>query len=538
MDSQSRLLIAVALSVAVLVIYQAKHQPANRITTVSQQQKADTVSASANETIGGSDTLKQARPGTTDSIENQALKIELTSDGARIRQIWLKNYKDTKTNEPTQMLDSRITDALFTGPLLTEDMFLQQDKAQQWEVAEKRTDYIKYTFGGREGVVAAKEIFFHNTNYGIALRLSIANKADISTPVKYKILGGSGFLIKQAGDANFLGADIKIGQDAMRLNPRKYLNDKPAIFYNSPTWISMRGRYFSLALEPKQQEQACFIEKEDDKHARMGIVVGPTTLKPGETVTNEFVLYAGPNDTDQIKKVSANMEDVITYGKLTPISMMLLKLLRFFNGVVNNYGLSIIMLVALTSLVLFPLTGKGLRSMKEMQQLQPEIEELRKEHKNNPQKLQKEMMELYKKHKINPLGGCLPMFLQMPVFIALYQVLMRSVELKGARFLWIKDLSEPDAAFKLPTAIPLLGQYINILPLLMIGAMFLQQKISQPKTGQTEQQKMMAVMMPLMFGIMFYNLPSGLVLYWLTNTVIMVFLQEFALKSTPSTSHA
>ncbi len=123
------------------------------------------------------------------------------------------------------------------------------------------------------------------------------------------------------------------------------------------------------------------------------------------------------------------------------------------------------------------------------------------------------------------------MVFQMPVFFALYQVLIRTVALKGASFLWIKDLSEPDAAFKLPIALPVLGEYLNILPILMAIAMFLQQKVAQPQATQTEQQKMMTIMMPFLFGFIFYNLPSGLVLYWLTNTTAMVLLQEFVLKT-------
>ena len=142
-------------------------------------------------------------------------------------------------------------------------------------------------------------------------------------------------------------------------------------------------------------------------------------------------------------------------------------------------------------------------------------------------------MELYRQYNVNPMGGCFPMLLQMPIFIALYQTLMRSVELKGAHFLWIKDLSMPDAAFHLPFTIPFLGNAINLLPILMIGAMILQQQLSQhgkASSSQADQQKMMARIMPIMFGFIFYNLPSGLVLYWLTNTLLTSGLQFFFLK--------
>lgn len=162
---------------------------------------------------------------------------------------------------------------------------------------------------------------------------------------------------------------------------------------------------------------------------------------------------------------------------------------------------------------------------------------LKELHKDNPHKLNKETMELYKKYNVNPLGGCLPMLLQMPIFIALYQGLMRSIELKGAHFLWIKNLARPEAV-PLPFSLPVIGASINILPLLMVGMMVIQQKISQGSTTegttpeQAKQQKMMMMFMPIIFGFLFYQMPSGLVLYWLTNTVLMTAEQIFIVKRT------
>jgi len=162
--------------------------------------------------------------------------------------------------------------------------------------------------------------------------------------------------------------------------------------------------------------------------------------------------------------------------------------------------------------------------MNQMKKLQPHIQKLRDQHKDNPQKLQKETMELYKQYGVNPLGGCLPLLLQMPIFIALYQALIRSVELKGAHFLWIRDLAKPDAVH-IPFTLPFLGDHINILPILMLLMMVVQQKLSQGATAavtqeQASQQKMMMIVMPVFFGFLFYNMPSGLVLYWLTNTIL------------------
>jgi len=557
MDYQNRLLIAIVLSVLTLLIFQklfvASHAQkalqqesetpvANRIITVSSQKKATTHTVgpeglpSSKRRIVQQETLSESRKPTQRKekitiLENEVFKIKLTDDGARIKQIWLKRFKDSRADEPVYLLNSEIIDNFLTGPLLLEDLFLEKPITQNWEIIDRGDKYVKYSLKTLTGALITKDIYFHNSKYGIWLRLNIKNDTTIAMPIKYKLTGGAAFLVKPGIDERFISADVKIGQEIKRLNPKRHLKKGSRVYYESPSWISIKGRYFSMASEPKQEEMACFFEEEKKGSARSGIIIGPLTLKPQETITKEFLLYAGPNDIDELRKVTAGMKGMITYGKLNAICVALLKILKFFNSIVNNYGLSIIMLVIVISAVLYPLTAKSLKSMKEMQQVQPEVESLRKEYKNNPQKLQKEIMELYKKHKINPLGGCLPMFFQMPIFIALYQVLARSVKLKGANFLWIKDLSEPDAAFKLPGALPIIGEYVNILPILMIISMFLQQKISQPKAGQSEQQKMMAIIMPLLFGVIFYNLPSGLVLYWLTNTIIMIILQEFVLKT-------
>jgi len=174
-------------------------------------------------------------------------------------------------------------------------------------------------------------------------------------------------------------------------------------------------------------------------------------------------------------------------------------------------------------------------SMKKMQALQPKMEAIKVKHKENPQKLNMEIMEMYKREKVNPLGGCLPMLLQMPIFLALYQALMRSLDLRGAGFLWIKDLSMPDAV-PLPMSMPLLGNSINILPILMAGAMVFQQKIASRKSqGMSDQarqqQQMMMTMMPVLFLFIMYSFPAGLVLYWLTNTLLTMFEQRAIMRA-------
>ena len=171
--------------------------------------------------------------------------------------------------------------------------------------------------------------------------------------------------------------------------------------------------------------------------------------------------------------------------------------------------------------------------MKKMKLIQHEMNKIRELYKDKPQKLNKELMALYKEHKVNPLGGCLPMLIQMPIFISFYNALIYSIELKGASFLFIKDLSLPDRAIPLPFHLGLLGDAINVLPILMMGAMVIQQKLSSSVVGkgpEADAQKTMTTLMPFVFGFIFYKLPSGLVLYWLTNNIIMIITQKLYLS--------
>ena len=259
-------------------------------------------------------------------------------------------------------------------------------------------------------------------------------------------------------------------------------------------------------------------------------------LAPGEKIEERYVLYAGPLDEKRIEKTGMEVKGIVDYGFFGGISRVLLLTLGFFHKIVKNWGIGIILLTIAINVVMFPLTYKSFSSMQQMKKVQPHMQKLREIHKDNPQKLNKEMMELYRKYNVNPLGGCLPMLLQMPIFISLYQGLIRSVSLKGASFLWIKDLSQPDG-ISLPISLPLIGNTLNILPLIMVGVMVLQQRISQkiaPASGTTEeqikQQKMMMMMMPIFFGFLFYRMPSGLVLYWLTNTILMTAEQSLIAK--------
>ena len=363
-----------------------------------------------------------------------------------------------------------------------------------------------------------KRFTFPNPNYTIDLEVEIQNLSAAPLELDLPLYLGVLDLSAKNQQARYQDVTVATKEKTTHISGRKKLN------FAEVKFLSLRDRYFCAIIQPEENNYAGFVQTAPQQ-SEVGLSL-KRTLKPGEQFKQKFHIYLGPQDLRLMNSINPEWSQVIHYGTFDFISQILLQLLEFLYRLVHNWGWAIVLLSLIVYLVLYPLTLKQMRSMKEMQVLQPKIEELRQAHKDNPQKLNKEIMELYREHKVNPLGGCLPLLLQMPIFFALYQALMRSVVLKGASFLWIKDLSEPDRLFTLPVSLPFIGNEINILPIVMTIGMFIQQKISQVATStSTDQQRMMMIIFPLMFGFIFYHMPSGLVLYWFINSTLMLIYQ-------------
>jgi YidC/Oxa1 family membrane protein insertase len=245
---------------------------------------------------------------------------------------------------------------------------------------------------------------------------------------------------------------------------------------------------------------------------------------PGELEPpNQFLVYFGPNEFFRLAKLGHGLERVVDLGWswITPFSRLLLRLMVWVYGVVHNYGISIVVLATLVRMLLHPLSMISVKSMRQMQKVQPEIERLKDKYKNDAQALNTAMMALYKEHKINPAGGCLPMLVQMPLFIALYSVLFNAIELRQAPLVaWVTDLSAPDTLFHVA------GFPIRLLPVVMALSGLLQQRMTPTDPRQASSMYFMNVLM-LVF---FYNLPSGLVLYWTVMNLLTALQQWIALR--------
>ncbi len=246
-----------------------------------------------------------------------------------------------------------------------------------------------------------------------------------------------------------------------------------------------------------------------------------------ETRSYKYTYYIGPKDYEVLKATGYQIEDVMEFRTvgfwsgmnfiMEPARKSLLWLLVTIHKFIPNYGVAIILLTMIVRGIFWPLTHKSTESMKRMSELQPKIKALQEKYKENTQVMQQETMKLYRENKVNPAAGCLPIMVQIPIFFALYTVLRSAIELRFAGFLWIPDLSEPENLFA--GMIPLIGS-LNILPLLMTGTTVLQQHLTP--TSADPQQKQMMMLVPIMMLFIFYNMPSGLTLYWTTSNVAMI----------------
>jgi YidC/Oxa1 family membrane protein insertase len=426
--------------------------------------------------------------------------------------------------------DASINSVLFKERkdyiFILKNAFFIEDKNLQFKKENSGSAFITFVHKDAEKRIT-KRFDFSNSQYAIDLQLKLQNTSTASLKISLPIIVGTQDFSSANKYAQYEGIIVASQEQVKHLSARKDQN------FANINFLALRDRYFCLIVEPDSKGYSGFSRKTNVQTAEIGFVTPEWTIPPGGEVVQNFKIYLGPQDLRSITGISPQWSAVINYGIFDFISQLLLQLLEFIFRILHNWGWTLVVFSVVIYLLLYPLTLKQMRSMKEMQVLQPKIETLRKAYKDNPQKLNKEIMELYRAHKVNPLGGCLPLLLQMPIFFALYQVLMRSVELRGAKFLWIKDLSEPDRLFQLPFSLPVLGNEFNLLPILMTIGMFIQQKFSMAHASgdAAEQQKIMLIVMPLMFGLIFYRMPSGLVLYWFINSSLMLFSQIKASKA-------
>ncbi len=323
----------------------------------------------------------------------------------------------------------------------------------------------------------------------------------------------------------FLAGGASGGMGCGRAPSAAGLADQISVPIREPqAWIALKSRFFVTLFSASEPNCGFVAGMARDtalptyalQRLSARALFAGRALAPGESLTRDYTLYVGPKKLARLQKMGNRMDEVMEFGTFTWFCKLLVPTLNFFHRLIPNYGIAIILLTFLVRILFWPLTHKSTQSMKKMQEIQPKLKEIQARFKDNPQKMQQETWAVYRENKVNPLSSCLPMLIQIPIFIALYTVLRSAVELRYAPFLWIADLSEPENLLAGVLPLPL-----NILPFLMSGTMALQSYLT-PSMGDPQQQKMMMIMMPVMMLVMFYSFPSALSLYWTVSQVLSI----------------
>jgi len=453
-------------------------------------------------------------------IDTEKYRAVLSATGARLVSMELKDYPDNNAPDagPVQLVkatDPRYATLRTTG---TEALALAGNAVY---TVDREQGRIEVPAGGQErlifrhvtasGVEIVKSFTFYGDRYAIDLALGARNRS--TTPLS----GSLDLALVQQWDESakdsysFAGPATLAGDDLDQVDVADLGKDAKN-YGKEAVWSSLQSKYFMAAAVPLGGAADKLRVALSGDQLDSTFVSPPLTLQPAEYRQFDYLLFFGPKDQELLKAADHQLERAVYFGWFDMLAKPLLYVLVFFYGFLKNYGLAIILLTIIIKLLFWPLTHKSYASMKAMQKLQPEMQKLREKFKSDKERLNKELMELYKKHSVNPLGGCLPMLVQIPVFFALYKVLLDSIALRQAPFmLWLTDLSAKDPYY--------------ITPLLMGASMFVQQKMT-PTTADPMQAKIF-MFMPVVFTFLFLNFPSGLVIYWLVNNLLTIAQQYY-----------
>ena len=368
----------------------------------------------------------------------------------------------------------------------------------------------RVTFTATSGdVTIVKEYNIPNDSYLVRANVHVSNtgSVNLNIPVQVKIGPklGEGF---EESVYVFEGAIISNDDTTERVEADKSKTEELA----KPLWVGYTSKYFLFAAAGNDFATGSISPENGGEVASAS---KSFVVNSGEKASNGFDIYIGPKEYNNLRALGLGLQTSIDFGWFYFLAIPMLQLMIFFYGFFHNYGMAIIFLTIVIKVITLPLTTKGMKSMKAMAKLQPEMAALKEKFANEPQKMQAATMELYKKHGVNPFSGCLPLLIQIPIFFALYKALLLAIELKGAPFFgWLVDLSEKDPYY--------------ITPIIMGVTMFIQQKMT-PSTADPVQQKIFLAM-PIIFTFLFLNFPSGLVIYWLTNNVLSIIQQYYINK--------
>lgn len=475
--------------------------------------------------------LEAVRPSVPEKIvtlENDEVKLELSTWGAVVKKVTLKKYaKDCgpiSEENPPVVLD-------FSDSPLGAGETVEAFEASE-VTTEEKCNFVKFTSGAKSREILLMNLDSYKLQFrdvGMSGSISLGamrmgdSKNDLLSVDSWAMDAGKGKpgVIHHGDDDSPLKPYLVGGLSGGCSGSKSAagMPEETTVEYpGAQTWIAVKNRFFVTALASCTEGNAGF-------SATVKRDMGAANYKPesvsvsvnfkGDVTKRTTTFFVGPKKQSLLWDLG--MKDVMEFGMWRWLCYPLVWVLNLFNGWIPNFGVAIILLTILVRLLFWPLTRKSTEGMKKMQELQPLMKEIQAKYKDNPQRLQQETWQLYREKKVNPMSSCLPMLIQIPVFIALFNVLRSAVELRYAPFLWIADLSEPEGLFA--SWFPFGG--LNLLPILMAVSTALQSYFT-PSTGDKKQQQMMMVMMPAMMLIMFYSFPSALSLYWFLSNIFSI----------------
>jgi YidC/Oxa1 family membrane protein insertase len=531
-------ILAIVLSVLVLLAWQMvfvapqqekmqeemarqEKQPAEESSPVSVEQPQD-VPVSVEGFLPSSDMSQRQQNENAEEIlvDTPLIHAAISTQGARIMTWQILAHKN-KEGGPVELVsdDARRRGQypleVFTGDTVVDEelntgLYQSSVKSLQLQQGDEPVTF-SLSYKMRNGITFTKEFRFYPDSYKVDVAITSSDSA-----LENKVIS----VVWGPGLGKDLGTSTRFVPGVVsKTSEKKPVRDAAKkidglMTHQNVRWAAIDQKYFTVALFAGSTNNTLSVNKipfqtqEEEKKIEpvRQLLIGLT--QPVSSGTCQLSFYAGPKERNELAKAYDGFELLIDYGFFSFIAQPLAQFMTFLYTYVGNYGLVIICLTILIKILFYPLTHKSYSSMKKMQDLQPHMNALREKYKKDTQKLNQEMMKLYKEKGVNPMGGCLPMLLQIPVFFALYQTLSQSIELRGAAFLWITDLSAPETLFFRP------------LVLMMGVSMFFQQ--SMTPTAADNKQAQMFKFMPILFTAMFWNFPSGLVLYWFMNNFLTI----------------
>ena len=545
-----RAFLAIVLSFLILLGYQYFFPHPLQQTPVEPQQSQQQAQPGQQATPGPA---APAAAGTLPPVTVDPAAREITVDtplftavineqGGGFKSFVLKNYRQgmDRDSGPMQLVPGRnlaevpVLFSLDNGAGTNVPTF-RADREKLTLAAGQETGQLVMTATQADGVRVTRTLTFHADSYLIDATYAVANPTDRPLQVSPALtLGNEPFVpAKESSTFLFFGPAAYVNGELVETKGKE-LTKGPVVLQGKVDWTGYMDSYFMTAVVPVGGEARTVTLQGGEEQVRTVISEGIQQLPAQGTQTYGYRMYLGPKKLQILQASGDNLARAVDFGWFDVIAKPMLWMLNFFHTYVGNYGVAIILLTILIKLAFWPITQKGMLSMKNMQKLQPKIAKLREKYKADPAQMNQEMMALYKTYKVNPLGGCLPMLIQIPFFFALYRVLMAAIELRHAPFmLWINDLSAPDRlwiGFNLPYL-----QGLPVLTLLMGASMYLQQKMT-PTTVDPAQARIMQFL-PVVFTFMFINFASGLVLYWFVNNLLSI-LQQYLINRQTKTQQA